>query len=450
MPTKLDNKFADSLWRPMTQHAVPPKAAFKQFVRGEGCYLYDEAGTRHLDALAGLYCVNVGYGREEIATAAGEAMLELAYLAPSMACSGAIELADKLAELIGAPGQVYFSSSGSEANETAFKIARQIHAQNEGGARKYKIIARYRGYHGNTLGALSATGQSQRKAIYEPLAPGFLHTMPPYPYRSAWGDDVQAEGAFAASQLEEMIIHEGAETVAAVIMEPIISGGGIIIPPDNYLGLVRDVCDRHGVLLIFDEVVSGFGRTGKMFGFQHSSVMPDIMTFGKGLTSGYFPVGATYVRQELADKFLGDTADFKYFRQINTFGGHPVGMAVALANLRIVQGEQLTQNAQIQGDFIRKTLRDEIGDHPNVGDIRGEGLLTGVEFVVDRETKEPLSDEKMGGLVAGCFEDGVIVSRNGTTIPGRENVFVMTPPLCIQKDDAAIAANALIAQVGKL
>jgi len=178
--------------------------------------------------------------------------------------------------------------------------------------------------------------------------------------------------------------------------------------------------------------------------------MPDIMTFGKGLTSGYFPVGATYVRQELADKFLGDTVDFKYFRQINTFGGHPVGMAVALANLRIVEEEKLTQNAQVQGEFIRKTLRDEIGGHPNVGDIRGEGLLTGIEFVVDRETKEPLGEDKMGALVAGCFENGVIASRNGTTVPGRENVFVVTPPLCIQKDDAVIAANALINQVSKL
>ena len=160
MLTKLDNKFADSLWRPMTQHAAPPKSAFKHFVRGEGCYLYDEVGERYLDALAGLYCVNVGYGRKEISAVAGEAMARLPYLAPSMACDAAIELADKLAEMIGAPGQVYFSSSGSEANETAFKIARQLHAQHEGGARRYKIIARYRGYHGNTLGALSATGQS--------------------------------------------------------------------------------------------------------------------------------------------------------------------------------------------------------------------------------------------------------------------------------------------------
>ena len=434
----------------MTQHANPSLAARKRFVRGDGCYLYEEDGGSCLDALAGLYCVNVGYGRREIANAAAEAMASLPYLAPSMACEAAIELADKIVEMIGSPGQVYFSSSGSEANETAFKIVRQFHAQREGGARRYKIIGRYRGYHGNTFGALSATGQSQRKAVYEPLASGFLHVMPPYPYRSAWGNDPEAEGAFAASQLEEMIIHEGAETVAAVIMEPIISGGGIILPPDNYLAKVREICNRQGVLLIFDEVVSGFGRTGTMFGFQHWGVMPDIMTFGKGLTSGYFPVGATFVRQDIADDFLGDSSELRHFTQINTFGGHPVGMAVALANLQIVINERLAENASVQGDLLRDMLRAEIGDHPNVGDIRGRGMLTGIEFVANRTTKVPLGEAEMNSLIARSFEAGVIFGRNGTTVPGRANVLVITAPLCVTQAETRIAAAVLIEQVARL
>ncbi|MCS5635263.1 MAG: aminotransferase class III-fold pyridoxal phosphate-dependent enzyme, partial [Myxococcota bacterium] len=243
-------------------------------------------------------------------------------------------------------------------------------------------------------------------------------------------------GEECAQLLEEAIIHEGSDTVAAVMMEPIISGGGVLIPPDNYLPRVREICDRHGVLLIFDEVVSGFGRTGRLFGHLHWETLPDIITFAKGLASGYMPIGATVAREEIFDSFLGEPGDLSHLRQINTFGGHPVATAVGQKTLEITLEEDLAGNAGEVGEYLRGQLRNSVGDHQHVGDIRGIGLLNAVELVEDPESKTPLREAGVTGLIANAFENGVILGRNGNTIPGRCNVLLISPPLVLTRAEA--------------
>ena len=436
--TKADSDaLTDHLWRPMTQHQGLRGAAPNKMVSAKGCFITDQNGNRFLDAIAGLWCVNVGYGRTEIADVARQQMIDLNYLAPIMSSEPVIELAEKLQQLLGFQSHIYFSASGSEANETAFKIARQYHLQSgKSGERRFKIISRYRAYHGNTMGAMAATGQAERKIGYEPGPPGFVHVMPPYPYRAHPKLTAEEHGEECAHLLEETIIHEGAETVAAFIMEPLISGGGVIVPPDNYIPRVREICDRYGVLLIFDEVVSGFGRLGKMFGYEHWNTEADIFTFAKGLASGYIPVAATAVKEHIFEKFYGDPADMQHFRQINTYGGHPVASAVALKAIQIVEDERLDENASKVGTYMMDQLQQSLGDHPYVGEIRGKGMIMGIELVEDRETKIPLGDDKIMPVIGDCVRNGVILGRNSNTIPGRCNVLLIAPPLVLSEKEA--------------
>jgi adenosylmethionine-8-amino-7-oxononanoate aminotransferase len=406
-------------------------------VSAKGCFITDQNGNRFLDAIAGLWCVNIGYGRAEVAEAARHQMTELNYLAPIMSSGPVIDLAEKLQKMLGFESHIYFSCSGSEANETAFKIARQYHLQaGNGGERRYKIISRYRAYHGNTMGAMAATGQAERKMGYEPGPAGFIHVMPPYPYRAHPKLTAEEHAAECARLLEETIIHEGAETVAAFIMEPLISGGGVLVPPDNYIPMVRDICDRHGVLLIFDEVVSGFGRLGKMFGYEHWKTEADIFTFAKGLASGYIPVAATVVKEHIFEKFDGNPSDMQHFRQINTFGGHPVASAVALRAIQVVEDENLPENANKVGTYMMQQLQQTLADHPFAGEIRGKGMIMGIELVEDRETKVPLADDKVMAIVGDCVRNGVILGRNSNTIPGRCNVLLIAPPLILKEEEA--------------
>ncbi len=448
LSTSTSTGMPDNLWRPMTQHTALLHQAPKKFVRGSGCYLEDESGNRYLDAIAGLWCVNAGYGRTELADAARQQMAELAYLSPMFTHDPAVLLAEKLQGLLGYPAHVYFSASGSEANETAFKIARQYHLQSGSGRQpRYKIISRYRAYHGNTMGAMAATGQAERKVGYDPAPAGFIHVMPPYPYRASAELSNEQHGEECARLLEETIVHEGAETVAAFIMEPIISGGGVLVPPDNYVPRIREICDRYGILLIFDEVVSGFGRTGKLFGQNHWCTQADIVTCAKGLASGYMPIAATIAKSEIFDAFLGEPTDLRHFRQVNTFGSHPVAAAVALRNIELVESEGLVDNSREQGEYLKNLLEERIGGHRIVGEIRGKGLLIGVELVSNRETREPLEDSAVGHVVSHCMSQGVIVGRNGNTVPGRCNVLVLAPPLVLRKTDADRIVDAIDAAV---
>lgn len=441
---------SDHLWRPLTQHQTLWGKKPNLMVSAEGCYITDQNGNRFLDAIAGLWCVNVGYGRKELAKVAGQQMAKLNYLAPIMSSEPVIEFAEKLQQLLGFQCHVYFSSSGSEANETAIKLARQYHLQSgSNGERRYKIISRYRAYHGNTMGAMAATGQAERKMGYEPGPIGFIHVMPPYPYRRHPKLTPEEHAEECARQLEETIIHEGAETVAAFIMEPLLSGGGVLVPPDNYIPRVREICDQYGVLLIFDEVVSGFGRLGKMFGYEHWGTEADIYTFAKGLASGYVPVAATAVKEHVFDKFYGDPGGTHHFRQINTYGGHPVASAVALKAIRIVEDENLADNARDVGAYMKNQLEEVLANHPYSGEIRGKGMIIGVELVEDRETKTPLADKSVVGIVNDCAQNGVILGRNSNTIPGRCNILLIAPPLILteQEADQIVATiNAAMAQ----
>jgi len=420
------------LWHPMLQHRGLEAAPPKRIARASGSFLYDATGGRWLDGVSGLWCVNVGHGREELADVAREQMARLAYVPLTLSHEPAIRLAGKLVELLGYPGRVYFSNSGSEANEAAFKIARQYHAQT-GDSGRFKIIARNRAYHGATLGALSATGQAERRIGYEPLAPGFVFTEAPDPYRDA-GDCVDA--------LEKTILREGPETVAAFIMEPVVAGGGVLVPPDDYLPGVREVCDRTGVLLILDEVVTGFGRTGAMFCHQHWGVTPDLITLAKGIASGYVPLAATVAKREIFEAFKGAPGDLRHFRHINTYGGHPVATAVALRNIEIIEREGLVERAAEKGGALMSKLQ-RLARHPNVGDIRGKGLLIGIELVADAASRQPLAPALLGAVVAACARRGVIVGRTTNATPDRSNVLILAPPLTLEDEEADLLATAL-------
>ncbi len=417
---------------PFTDHISLHEGGTHILLEGDGVWLTDQSGQRLLDGLAGLWCVNVGYGREELADVAREQMARLPYLPLTFTHAPAAELAAKLTGMLGYPSKVYFTNSGSEANEAAFKIARQFHAQT-GSPDRYKIIARYRGYHGNTLGALSATGQAERRLGYEPLAPGFLHIEAPDSFRNTQD---------CAALLDRTIECEGPETVAAFIMEPIIAGGGVLVPPDDYLPKVREICDRHGVLLILDEVVTGFGRTGVSFAHRRAEVEPDLLTLGKGIASGYQPLAAMVAKQHVFEAFEGAPDELRHFRHINTYGGHPVATAIGLRNIEIFEREELFDKAAKTGDALLTRLRG-LKDHPNVGEVRGRGLLLGIELVEADASRNPLDAARTAAVVARCAADGVIVGKTTNTTPGFSNVVILAPPLVLAEEEADLLASTL-------
>ena len=429
----------DSVWHPLTQHKEYKNDPPVVITKGEGSTLTDEHGNEWLDAIAGIWCVNVGYGREELAQVAYEQMKNLSFISPFLSAEPTVRLAAKLRDLVGFAegGHVYFTPSGSEANEAAFKMAWQYHQQSgePRGFLRRKIISRYRAYHGNTYAALSATGQAERKIGFGNQAAEFRHINPPYPYRRHPKLTPEEHGEQVAHELEQMIIYEGAETVAAFIVEPMISGGGILIPPDNYLPKIRQICDKYGVLLIFDEVVSGFGRTGAMFGCQHWDVWPDIMVCAKGIASGYQPVGACIVNDRIFNGFLSDSDNLNHYRNIGTYGGHPVATAVALRNIEIIEREGLVGRAAEMGSYMLGQL-EQLLEHPNVGEVRGKGMLMGIELVEDKESKEAISLEKINRVLDATKAERVIIGKNSNTIPGLCNVLVVSPPLTVTQDEA--------------
>ncbi|GAB3055744.1 aminotransferase [Virgibacillus ainsalahensis] len=428
---KVGTENESHLWNAM--HKYNPKAKATVAVSGKGSWFTDEEGNEFFDGVSGLWCLNLGYGRQEIADAAAEQMKKLSYFPLTMNHQPAIQLANKLSELLGEEYQTFFSNSGSEANETAFKIARQYHMQT-GNPGKYKFISRYRAYHGSTLGAMSATAQANRRVKYDPSAPGFLHVAPPYSYRSLYAGTPEEKDLRAADEMEEMIRWEGEESVAAVIMEPFISGGGVIIPSMKYIQRVAEICKKYNVLLIMDEVVSGFGRTGKMFGFNHAlGVQPDIVTMAKGLTSGYLPLGATAVKADIYEVFKKEGKD-NHFRHVSTYGGHPAACAVALKNIEIIEKEKIVNRVKTLGDSKLIELH-ELKNHKNVGEVRQAGFLLGLEMVEDKGTKEPLSDAKMGEIVGKCKQRGLIIGKNGDTVPNGNNIIIIAPPLSSTEED---------------
>ncbi|GAF63142.1 putative aminotransferase [Bacillus sp. TS-2] len=431
-------------------HSMKPYHPERTIVvkKAEGVWITDSKNRKYLDAMSGLWCVNIGYGRKELAEVAKKQMEELAYFPLTQSHSPAIELAEKLNNMLDGQYVIFFSNSGSEANETAIKIARQYYHQ-IGQSTRYKILSRYRSYHGNTLATLAATGQAERKYKFEPLATGFIHVMPPDLYRHPLQETVNPRERRETKAIEEAITWEMKETVAAVIMEPIISGGGILLPPEDYLKAVEEICRENGVLLILDEVICGFGRTGKPFGFMNYGIQPDIITMAKGITSGYLPLAATAVKKEIYDQFKGGEL-YDYFRHITTFGGHPASCAVALENLNILEQEKLYQRSHKSGKQILQILKQRLLHTPYVGHIRGKGLLIGIELVKDKKLKTPLDVSYVNEVISYCFEKGLIIGKNGATVAGFNNVLTLAPPLTISEQEIQFLLEILVQSINRL
>lgn len=418
----------DHLWMHFTEMAAYREADVPVITRGEGEYVYDDRGERYLDGLSGLFVSQVGHGRAEIADAIAEQARELAYFPIwTYAHPKAIELADRLAGL--APGdldRVFFTTSGSEAVESAWKLARQ-YFKAVGQPTRHKVISRRIAYHGTTMGALSITGLQDIKSPFEPLVPSTIQVADTNHYRApVHGDDPEAFGRWAADQIEEAILQSDPETVAAVYVEPVQNSGGCFPPPPGYLPRVRRICDRYGVLMVSDEVICAFGRLGEYFGATKYGYVPDMITFAKGATSGYVPLGGVIAREGLMAPFQEDGAAFLHGI---TFAGHPVAAAAALANLDLFESEGLLDNVRENGPVFRETL-ERLLDLPIVGDVRGDGFFYGIELVRDKETKESFSAEESKTLLKGfisssLFESGLICRADDRGEP----VIQLAPPL---------------------
>jgi adenosylmethionine-8-amino-7-oxononanoate aminotransferase len=383
--------------------AYGPDHEIPIITRADGCYVYDEHGNRYLDGLSGLFCVNAGHGRTEYGEAAARQVEELDfYTLWSYAHPRAIELAARIASLTpGSLNRVFFTSGGSEAVESALKLARNYHRMH-GKGQKHKVIAREVAYHGTSFGALSVTGITDLRAQFEPLTPGGCHVPNTNIYR--WPED--RDPLWAADAIEERIVFEGPETVAAVILEPVQNAGGCFVPPDGYFQRVREICDRHDVLMISDEVICAWGRLGHWFGCERFDYIPDVITIAKALTSAYAPMGAVIASDEVAEPFMEGNASFAHGF---TFAGHPIAAAIAMANLDVFEREDLCGHVLRKEGEFRGTL-ERLHELPIVGDVRGAGYFHAVELVKDKETKETFDDEESERLLRG-FLSGELYKR---------------------------------------
>ncbi len=418
----------DHLWMHFTRMSSYENAPVPTIVRGEGTHIYDDKGKRYLDGLAGLFVVQAGHGRQELAETASKQAQELAFFPVwSYAHPKAVELAERLAnEAPGDLNKVFFTTGGGEAVETAWKLAKQ-YFKLTGKPTKYKVISRAVAYHGTPQGALSITGLPALKAPFEPLVPG-AHKVPNTNiYRAPLhGDDPEAFGRWAADQIEQQILFEGPETVAAVFLEPVQNAGGCFPPPPGYFQRVREICDQYDVLLVSDEVICAFGRLGTTFACDKFGYVPDMITCAKGMTSGYSPIGACIISDRLAEPFYkGDNT----FLHGYTFGGHPVSAAVGIANLDLFEREGLNQHVLDNEGNFRATL-EKLLDLPIVGDVRGNGFFYGIELVKDKNTKESFTDEETERVLYGflskkLFENGLYCRADDRGDP----VIQLAPPL---------------------
>jgi len=411
------------------------------YVRGRGAIVQDINGLEYIDGLSGLWNVNVGHGRAELADAASAQMKELAYFSSYVGSSNipAISLANRLMEITQHRMQaVFFTSGGAEANESAFKTAR-FYFKACGKPDKVKVIARHEGYHGVTLQAMSATKMGAYWKMFEPRVPGFVHIQTCYPYRFEGARPGETIGQAAARELEESILREGPDTVAAFIGEPIHGAGGVIYPTDDYWPRIREICTRYDVLLIADEIITGFGRTGRWFAMEHWNVTPDIVSFAKGITSGYLPLGGIMVSKAIKE-VMDSVAPENRWMHAYTYSAHPTCCAVGLKNLEILEREGLLANAEKMGQRLHAGLRAAFGDHPNTGDIRGgKGLLAAVEFVEDPGTKKNFAgDRKVASrLQAELMKRGVVTRTRPAAgaHPASGDILFFAPPLVVTEDE---------------
>ncbi|MBC6496586.1 aspartate aminotransferase family protein [Microbacterium sp. 4-7] len=431
--SELQTMAKDHLWMHFTRQSTMEKSGVPIIVKGDGHRIWDSKGKEYFDGLAGLFVVNAGHGRRRLAEAAAKQASELSFFPLwSYAHPAAIELADRLAaEAPGDLNRVFFSTGGGEAVETAFKLAKH-YWKLMGKPTKHKVISRSVAYHGTPQGALAITGIPAMKSMFEPVTPGGFRVPNTNFYRAAEmggpSDDLEAFGRWAADRIEEMILFEGADTVAAVFLEPVQNSGGCFPPPPGYFARVREICDRHDVLLVSDEVICAFGRLGHTFACTGLGYVPDMITCAKGMTSGYSPIGATVISDRIYEPFSKDDVSFPHGY---TFGGHPVSAAVALENLAIFDEEGLNEHVRENSPLFRAEL-EKLLDIPIVGDVRGDGYFFGIELVKDKATRETFDDDESERLLRGflspaLFEAGLYCRADDRGDP----VIQLAPPLTV-------------------
>ena len=448
----MDNNAEAALLDRDTSHLIHPlhnpaaHAGGKVWVGGEGAYLVDANGERYIDCLSGLWNNTAGNGRRELIEAGAKQLEEMAYASGYAGSSNprAIELAERLAAITYPNiNHFFFTSGGGEATDSNIKMAR-YYWKVKGKPEKTKVISRIWGYHGVTLAAMCATGINPYWPMFEPRIPGFIHIPSPYPYLYEAPEDAESQGIAAADELEKAILEEGADTVAMFIAEPVQGAGGVIVPQDDYFPRIREICDKYEVLLVCDEVITGFGRTGTMFGLEHWGVEPDLIQFAKAITSGYFPLGGIGVSDEVAD-VMHDSG--KPWMHAYTYSAHPTGCAIANAMLDVVEKEDFPGQAATKGDRVLNGLRDALGDHPNVGDIRGLGMMCAVEYVKDRDTKTMFdAADGIGAKIHSATMERGMFSRV------RGDVYCVAPPIVTSEetldDVVEILADATKAVLG--
>ncbi len=436
---ELHDLAAKYIWLSQRQLATPVGVPI--FIKGEGCRVTDVEGKSYIDGWGGLMYKNVGYGRKEIAEAANAQMLKMSSPPMPGPVDVVVRLAAKLAEITpGSLSKNYFTTGGGEAIELSVKLARQ-YQRHAGFPNRYKIIARRGEYHGSSMLTMRLGFSKYFTGGYGPYAPGIVHIPIPYCYRCPYGLEYPDCGILCAKELESTIDFEGAESVAAFLMTGICQATAIMeLKPKEYAPMVKSICEKYGVLLIDDEVVSGFGRTGKWFAIEHSGVTPDIMCLAKGIISGYLPLGDCITTTEIAEKFEGKKG-VESFRHSITFGGLPVPCAAALANLAIFEKEKLVERAATMGAYLSKKLQP-LKEHPMVGDIRGVGLMWAIELVKDRKTKQPLTGDESDALSRRLMEEGFIVATSG-------GVIRFLPPLVITEDELDESIAIMVKVIGE-
>ncbi len=458
MPINTNNQTKQNLiskdrayvWHHLTQHSAFDNSDPLIIVEAEGMQLKDAHGNIILDATSGgLWTVNVGYGREQIAKAIAKQLTSMPFFAGYGGTKPGAEYAEALLKRMPGMGRVYFSSSGSEANEKAFKIVRQLSHKKYAG-KKNKIIYRERDYHGTTIATLSATGQFERKNQYGPFVPDFVEMPHCCEYRCQY-EDSDNYGVDSANELKKIILKEGEENIGAVILEPITAGGGIIPAPDGYWQRIQSICRQYNVLLIIDEVVCGLGRTGKWFGYQHYDIEPDIVTMAKGVASGYAAISCTVTTEAIFEEFKqGNSKRMDYFRDVSTFGGCTAGPTAALQCLRILEEEKLLENASTIGDYLMTRLVELKSKHEIIGDVRGKGLLAGLELVEDRQSKTPVDESVIIKVAAHCLKNGVLIGRTNRSFKEFNNTIALCPALIATTQDIDIIVAAIDTAISEL
>ncbi|MEM0907595.1 MAG: aminotransferase class III-fold pyridoxal phosphate-dependent enzyme [Pseudomonadota bacterium] len=432
------------VWHHLVQHKAFETTDPRIIVEGKGLRVWDQTGREHLDAVAGgVWTVNVGYGRESIANAVRDQLVKFNFFASALGSVPGAQFAERLISKMPGMSRVYYSNSGSEANEKVFKMVRQLAHRRHGG-RKHKILFRDRDYHGSSIGTLSACGQNQRRDEYGPFAPGFVEVPHCLEYRNQY-PDAEHYGEAAANAIEEVILREGPDTVGALCLEPVTAGGGVITPPEGYWERVQEICKTYDVLLHIDEVVCGLGRTGEWFGYQNYGIKPDFVTMAKGVASGYAAIAVTVTTEEVFDLFKQDADDpMSHFRDISTYAGCTAGPAAALENMRIIEDEELLDNTVVMGARLMDNLRALQEKHKVIGDVRGKGLFCGAELVADRTTREPLDERTVKAVVDDCMgHSAVIIGMTNRALNGHNNTLCFSPALISTADDIDEITTAL-------